>query len=259
MFKENKYTKIYYQIINNAITKYDERELAHKNGTAHYERHHIIPQSLNGSNDRSNLVYLTGREHALCHWLLVKMTMGKDHEKMRYAFNGMNAANGYQNRYSSRIITRAYERNRIEFAKIHSLRMKGRPAHNKGKKLEGEELEKHRERTRNRRKPSPEVLAASHAKRLEKMKNFRHSEETKLKQSKALKGRPKPPASDEHRAAISRSTKGKKKTENHADNIRKANIGNISINKDGIEKKVKRDTLDQWLADGWQLGGKKRK
>ena len=30
-------------------------------------------------------------------------------------------------------------------------------------------------------------------------------------------------------------------------------------NKEGIEKKVKRDILQQYLDEGWQLGGKKRK
>lgn len=49
------------------------------------------------------------------------------------------------------------------------------------------------------------------------------------------------------------------KKEGHADKVRQANIGNVSINKDGVEKKIKRDTLDQWLAEGWQLGGRKRK
>jgi hypothetical protein len=32
-----------------------------------------------------------------------------------------------------------------------------------------------------------------------------------------------------------------------------------NINKDNTEKKVKKDTLQSYLDDGWQLGGKKRK
>jgi hypothetical protein len=35
-------------------------------------------------------------------------------------------------------------------------------------------------------------------------------------------------------------------------------VFNISINKDGLEKKVKKDTVELWLSQGWQLGGRKR-
>jgi len=38
-----------------------------------YERHHIIPKALGGNNDKSNLIYLTGRQHLLAHWLLFKI------------------------------------------------------------------------------------------------------------------------------------------------------------------------------------------
>jgi hypothetical protein len=37
------------------------------------ERHHIIPHCLGGSNDNSNIVKLTAREHFVCHLLLTKM------------------------------------------------------------------------------------------------------------------------------------------------------------------------------------------
>lgn len=248
MFKQNKYTKHYMLLIEKAKNR--------KLPKGQYkERHHIIPKSLGGTDDRNNLVWLTGREHALCHWALLKMTEGENYIKMSYAFNYMKSKNGNQHRYTSRILTRAYERHRIEHAKIHSNTMKGRPAWNKGVSQPEEQKEKNRQAALQRGPKTPESIEKWKKSR----EGYRHSDETKLKQSKALKGKPKPPASDEHRAAISRGTKGKKKTENHADNIRKANIGNISINKDGIEKKVKRDTLDQWLAEGWQLGGRKRK
>ena len=89
-------------------------------------------------------------------------------------------------------------------------------------------------------------------------KGYKHTDETRLKQSLALKGKLKGPMTDEHKAAISAGGKGIKKHEGHADKVRQANLGVVSINKDGAEKKVKRDTLDQWLADGWELGGRKR-
>jgi sulfur relay (sulfurtransferase) DsrC/TusE family protein len=37
------------------------------------ERHHILPKSLGGSDDPSNLVVLTGREHWVAHLLLYKI------------------------------------------------------------------------------------------------------------------------------------------------------------------------------------------
>jgi hypothetical protein len=248
MFKENKYTKYY-----NLLTSRAKGRIL----TEYTERHHIIPQSLGGSNDKDNLVDLTAREHFICHWLLIKMTDGEQRSKMLYALNGMKAENRYQQRYSSAITARVYERYRIEHAENHSKRMKGKPAWNKGKKLEGKELEQQRERTRNR-VIDPIKQAEGQAKRLAKLKDYKHSTETKEKQRLSQIGKIKGPQSADHRKAISESMKGKPKKEGHSDNVRNATLGNISINKDGAEKKVKRDTLDQWLSDGWQLGGKKR-
>lgn len=51
------------------------------------ERHHIVPRSLGGSNDASNLVRLTAREHAVCHLMLVRMTEGTARKKMAFAAN----------------------------------------------------------------------------------------------------------------------------------------------------------------------------
>jgi hypothetical protein len=34
------------------------------------EQHHILPKSMGGSNDRSNLIDLTPRQHYLAHWML---------------------------------------------------------------------------------------------------------------------------------------------------------------------------------------------
>jgi hypothetical protein len=53
------------------------------------EVHHILPKSLGGSNDKSNLVELTAREHFLVHLLLCKFTIGKEKHKMLYSFNAM--------------------------------------------------------------------------------------------------------------------------------------------------------------------------
>lgn len=249
MFKTNKYTKYYTLLTNRA----KGRTL-----TEYTERHHIIPQSLGGSDDKENLVDLTAREHFICHWLLIKMTEGENRSKMLYALNGMRAENKYQQRYSSAITSRVYERYRIEHAKTHSETMKGRTPVNKGKTMSAEQKALLRERAKANHASGKIYSPESQKKRLEKLKGYRHSDETKQKQSLAAKGKPKGPHSEEHKLAISLGGKGIKKREGHSDNVRKANLGNVSINKDGIEKKIKRDVLDQYLQQGWQLGGRKR-
>jgi hypothetical protein len=245
----NKYSKTYFAITSTAKQRTTE---------GYTELHHIVPQSMGGSNDKENLVELTAREHFICHWLLIKMTEGKDRSKMLYALNGMKAENRYQQRYNTKITARVYETYRIEHAENHSKTMKGRPAWNKGIKLEGEELEQHRERTRNR-KIDPIKQAEGQRKRVEKIIGQKRNDDTRKKMSESHTGKIKGPQSDEHRLAISLGGKGIKKVKTHGTNVAKANIGNISINKDDIEKKVKQDTLQSYLALGWQLGGKKRK
>jgi hypothetical protein len=245
----NKYSKLYYKITSNAKQRITE---------GYTETHHIIPQSLGGSNDKENLVDLTAREHFICHWLLIKMTESDDRSKMLYALNGMKAENRYQERYHTKITARVYEKYRIEHAENHSKKMKGRKAWNKGLKLEGEDLEQHRERTRNR-KIDPIKQAEGQRKRIAKVLGRKDSDEAKLKKSIALKGKPKGPMKEEQKLKTSKTMLGHKKTASHAANVANAVKGNISINKDGIEKKVKQNILQQYLNKGWQLGGRKRK
>ena len=88
---------------------------------------------------------------------------------------------------------------------------------------------------------------------------YKHSEETRKKQSLASKGKSKGPMSEEEKLKRSITQKCIPKVKAHGANVANAVLGNISINKDDIEKKVKQDTLQSYLALGWQLGGKKRK
>jgi hypothetical protein len=55
----------------------------------YYEVHHILPRSLGGSNDESNLVLLTAREHFIAHQLLTKFTTGSARRKMLHALARM--------------------------------------------------------------------------------------------------------------------------------------------------------------------------
>ena len=96
MYLQNKYTRIYFMIIDRAKSR---------NIDSYTESHHIIPKSLGGSNDKSNLVRLTAREHFICHLLLVKMTTGESKRKMSYALWALAKMDKTGNRYktSSRI------------------------------------------------------------------------------------------------------------------------------------------------------------
>ena len=242
----NKYSKLYYKITSNAKQRITE---------GYTELHHIIPQSMGGSNDKDNLVDLTAREHFICHWLLIKMTEGEDRSKMLYALNGMKAENRYQQRYHTKITARVYEKYRIEHAENHSKRMKGRKAWNKGVPQTEEHKEKNRQAALQRAPKSQETIT----KWKESRAGYTASEETKQKQSLALKGKPKGPMSEEEKIKRSVKQKGVAKVKTHGANVANAVKGNISINKDNTEKKVKKDVLQSYLDDGWQLGGKKRK
>jgi len=57
------------------------------------ETHHIIPVSFGGSNNKTNLIELTAREHFIAHYLLLKMQVKNtpQYHSMRKAFLMMSA------------------------------------------------------------------------------------------------------------------------------------------------------------------------
>lgn len=60
------YNKVYISLIlNRQANPLDEREYG--------EWHHIVPRAEGGSDDASNLVKLTAREHYIAHLLLAKI------------------------------------------------------------------------------------------------------------------------------------------------------------------------------------------
>jgi hypothetical protein len=103
MFKENKYSQCYYNIVNQARSRILDGYL---------EIHHILPKSLGGTDDPDNLVKLTAREHYICHLLLPKMTSGVSYQKMVYAYTIMSGRRLYN--------SKKYNFYRTEYAKINS-------------------------------------------------------------------------------------------------------------------------------------------
>ena len=59
------------------------------------ERHHVVPRSLSGTNDKSNLVWLTAREHFVAHVLLAKIHGGSQwFAVMMFAAGSRRVVNG---------------------------------------------------------------------------------------------------------------------------------------------------------------------
>jgi len=65
--------QIYSDIINNALSKNRKKLKRDDENYIYYERHHILPKCLDGGNEKENLVLLTGKEHFVCHKLLVEI------------------------------------------------------------------------------------------------------------------------------------------------------------------------------------------
>lgn len=149
-FKENKYKRWYYQIINQSIN----RPI-----TEYTEEHHILPKSLGGDDSVSNIVKLTAREHFICHWLLTKFTWGSDYGSMVYALRMMRVTNdSTKQRYNTPVTARVFERNKVEYANISSRRLLGENNPMYGKRHTEETKEKIR-RANTGRKLTPEQRA----------------------------------------------------------------------------------------------------
>ena len=88
-----------------AFNRYSNRKEA-KYMLGYVEGHHILPKSFKqgGEKDKSNLVYLTAREHFICHWLLTKMFTDQCLHKMQYAFKCLSnlQMSGHKREFTSK-------------------------------------------------------------------------------------------------------------------------------------------------------------
>jgi hypothetical protein len=146
LFITNKYSRWYFSITNNAKTRPASKKKV-KELFGDVEKHHIIPDSffinrkrkgptgwLEGNPEESdNKVWLTPREHFICHWLLVKFTIGIGKAKMICALRQMQNKRSVLTQYNTKITSRVYENLRKEHSQIISAINKGKLAHNKGK------------------------------------------------------------------------------------------------------------------------------
>lgn len=108
MFLENKYTKIYMNIMNRAKTRIDLME---------GEYHHVIPKSLGGSDTQTNIVKLTYREHFLAHAILTKICITPKHRRsMAFAFISMKGGNSRRPYQNSRLYEKVKRQISIHFS-----------------------------------------------------------------------------------------------------------------------------------------------
>ena len=89
--RPSKYLIWYTSIISNALSRATTKKSA-KEKLGYFEGHHILPKSfkLGGDKDSMNIVYLTAREHLICHWVAIKMVINPSHKySMMQAFHSM--------------------------------------------------------------------------------------------------------------------------------------------------------------------------
>lgn len=186
------YQKVYDSIIEKA--KSENREKG--NGIC-YEKHHILPKCLNGSDRDDNLVLLTTKEHYMVHRLLTRIY--PDNRSILTAFHFM--VHGQQGQ-SMNLGARVYEEARELFIKAQTGRKASIETKNKmsksrkGKKHTKEAKEKMRKAASGRKitEQTRKILRESHKSLVPGNKGKKmgpRPEEVKQQISKKLKGRKK--------------------------------------------------------------------
>ena len=121
----------------------------------YWEKHHIVPKCLGGSDDSSNLVLLTAREHYLVHWLLTKIYKNDNDKRYKIikAFRYLTVIDPRTNRYLTS--------KQIEFARILSKGV--------GKKHSEEAKQKMSEAQRGKKKTKEHIEKIASKKRGKKL------------------------------------------------------------------------------------------
>ena len=154
------------------------------------ENHHIVPKSMGGSKELSNMIKLSAREHFIAHWMLWKAYQNKE---MTFAFWSMKM--NPKGKRSFKLTSKTYSILKEQHSKLQSERNKidnpmfKQTAKDKLRKL----------------KTGIKASKQTKLKMSIKRKGIKKSEETKLKMALSSKGKPK---SEEHKKSLS---------ENHCD------------------------------------------
>jgi len=209
--------KIYNEIIDNAKSE-NRKKLKRENILYQYfEKHHIVPRCLNGSDDKDNLILLTAKEHYLCHRLLIHMyptNLG-----VKYAFYRMTFDKKGKHFISS--LDYAYARELY-----HSIPKKS-----------------HYERWVE--KYGKEEADRKYTNMIFKLKNHIFSDEHRKNLSIRQKGISKQPLTSEHKQKISKANEGRQVSLETRDKISIANSGKICSNetREKISKSLEGNVL----------------
>jgi NUMOD3 motif len=203
------YQKAYDAIVSRAKDRHTANQGSPVKGR--YERHHIIPKSLGGSNDESNLVYVTPREHFILHLLLVRTTSGVARSKMASAVILM-IKNTNKRLDRAKVTNRVYDASRFW----------------KTAKFSDEHRKKISEAAQARDPSTRKQTAEANEKRRLAMVGVKRSEEHQRKLNESTRGKVRGSwgsHSVESKAKISAVLKGKPKSEEHRQKISEAQLG----------------------------------
>ena len=174
----------------------------------YFEKHHIVPRALGGSDDKSNIIALSAKEHFFAHLLLAKIHGGL----MWHVLNLM------RNRVSS-CSSKKYAFLRERFSKEHSRYLRARYSSDLRPWNEGMSYSReHREKLS--KAHTGKVLSAEH-------------------REKVLRALSKRSRDAEWSKNISMSLKGHSVSKSTREKISKSLLGNIPHNKGVADKKVK--------------------
>jgi hypothetical protein len=214
MYLQNKYTSVYNSIIERAKSRILPKEI-------YTEKHHILPKSLGGTNDSTNLVRLTAREHFICHLLLPKMVTGIYKRNMSFALWSMITMDHSTSRNRYKINSRMFQSIKIQVARAKSDLHKGKIVSVETRKKMSDSRKNHAGPNKGKKMSTEQKLKLSKAhtgkviaqltvdKILESRKEYKHSEETRKKISEGNKGKAMPSKTDDQKKSISKKLKGR--------------------------------------------------
>ncbi len=119
----NKYTNWYCNIITKRLQDFSSRKEA-KEALGYCEGHHILPRAfkLGGEKDKANIVFLSAREHYICHLLLVKMISGSLKYRMAAGLGRLRKKCGNSRSYNlAKTLSSKYSPNKLQEVKSKKL------------------------------------------------------------------------------------------------------------------------------------------
>ena len=253
------YKKNYYDYIS-----YVKSLNRSKQDNVYYEKHHILPKSLGGNDEPTNLVLLTAREHYLAHYLLCKFTTDNQKKSMLWAFHRM--AHSDASRSGKRKITSSrlyqYVREQLietfktpEARVLASKRSKDRIWVNNGvcsKMIKKEKLDAFL--NENKDFNIGRLGFVCNKPRKHKKTGPRKSESKRYWMYKSDESKdimvPLDEISSYESLGWRRGRLNKKKS------TMSYNIGKIRVVKDGVEKLIEPELLEQYMSDNWVRGRK---